>query len=76
MRSNGVVLSLPVLDQDLGLLEGVEDLAVEQLVSKFAVEALAVAVLPRTPWLDEQRPDVQAIQLFPYRVCTELRSVI
>lgn len=75
MGSDGVVLGTPVLDQDLGFLEGVEDLAVEQLISKLAVEALAVATLPRTCWLDEQRPDGQAIQPFPYRVRTELRAV-
>jgi hypothetical protein len=32
VRSNGVVVPTPALDGDLGLLERVEDLAVEQLV--------------------------------------------
>jgi hypothetical protein len=34
-----------LLDEHLGLLQAIEDLAVEQLVSEFAVEALVVAVL-------------------------------
>ena len=32
MWADGVVVPAPSLDDDLGLLEGVEDLAVEQLV--------------------------------------------
>jgi hypothetical protein len=42
----------PVFDDDLRLLERVEDFAVQQFVAQFAVETLAVAVLPRTSWLD------------------------
>jgi len=37
----------PALDDDLGLAQSVEDLAVEQLIAKAGVEALDVAVLPR-----------------------------
>jgi hypothetical protein len=36
----------PTLDDDLGLAQSVEDLAVEQLIAKSGVEALDVAVLP------------------------------
>ena len=39
-----VVEQAPVLDDGLGLLQGVEDLTVEQLVAYFAVEALVEAV--------------------------------
>src|SRR6516165_5210362 len=42
----------PALDDDLGLAESVEDFAVEQLVAQAGVEALDVAVLPRTAPLD------------------------
>jgi hypothetical protein len=41
-------IALPTLDDDLGLAQSVEDLAVEQLIAKAGVEALDVAVLPRT----------------------------
>ena len=37
----------PLFDDDLGLLECVEDVSVEQLVTEVGTEALAVAVLPR-----------------------------
>ena len=47
-----VVFTTKHLDHDLRLLERVEDLAVEQLVSELAVEALDVAVLPGTARLD------------------------
>src|SRR5918994_4974333 len=42
----------PALDDDLGFLERVEDLAVEQLVPELRVEALDVAVLPWAAWGD------------------------
>jgi len=38
----------PAFDDDLSFTEGVEDLAIEQLIAKAGVEALDVAVLPRT----------------------------
>jgi hypothetical protein len=47
--SLSVVVAPPCLDDDLGLGEAVEDLAVEQFVAKLRVEALTVAVLPRLP---------------------------
>ncbi len=46
MWPDGVVVAPPRLDQNLGLGEAVEDLAVEQFVAQRAVEALVVAVLP------------------------------
>src|SRR6056297_3999641 len=59
MRSDRVVLSSPALDDDARLGEAVEHLPVQQLVSELGVEALAVAILPRTAGLDEGglRPD-------------------
>jgi hypothetical protein len=54
-----VVTMAPLLDQDLGLLQGVKDLEVQEFVPELAVEALAVAVLPGTAGLDEQRADFQ-----------------
>jgi len=44
MWSHVVVLSEPLIDDDLSLLEGVEDLAVEQLVPEAGIEAPALAV--------------------------------
>jgi len=47
-----VVLPAPAFDHYPCLLQAVEDLAVEQLVPERAVEALAVAVLPKASRLD------------------------
>ena len=47
MRTDSVVVLTPFFDDDLGFLERVEDLSIEQLVAELCVEALAVAVLPR-----------------------------
>src|SRR6266568_8372409 len=50
MRANGIVVTAPTLDDDLGLPQRVEDLAIEQLVSQARVEALDNAVFPRAAW--------------------------
>jgi hypothetical protein len=47
-----VVLQPPVLDQELGFVEGVEGFHVEQLVSEVAVERFGVGILPRSTGLD------------------------
>src|SRR3954468_13065130 len=52
MRTVAVVVPPPAFDHDLGFRQRVEDLAAEQLVPELAVEALAVAVLPRAAGLD------------------------
>jgi hypothetical protein len=46
MRTDAVVVTAPLLDEHLCFSEAVEDLAIEQLVPKLAVEGLAVAILP------------------------------
>jgi hypothetical protein len=43
----------PLLDQHFGLLQRVEDLAVEQLITQFAVEQFHAVVRPRAVGLDE-----------------------
>ena len=47
MGPDGVVVMPPLLDEDLGLLEGGEDLAVEQLIAEAGIEAFDIPVLPR-----------------------------
>ena len=42
----GVVVPPPLLDDDLGFLQGIEDFTVEQLVPETGVEAFDIAVLP------------------------------
>src|SRR5258708_11447492 len=52
MRPDRIVMAPPAFDDDLSFSEGVEDVAIEQLIAKAGVEALDVAVLPRTAPLD------------------------
>jgi hypothetical protein len=52
MRPDRIVMAPPTFDDDLSFAEGVEALAIEQLIAKAGVEALDVAVLPRTAPLD------------------------
>jgi len=76
MRADLVVLATQVLDEDLHLLEGVEDLSVEQFVPKPTIEPLTVPVLPRYAWLDEQRCDVEPIKPFTNCPGAELGAVV
>ena len=46
MRSLGVVMLAPLLDQDLGFPQGIKALPIEQLVAEPGIEALNVPVLP------------------------------
>jgi len=52
VRSDGVVLATPGFDQHLRLLQGVEDLAVEELIPQPGIEAFDVAVFPGTAGRD------------------------
>ena len=47
-----VVVSPPLLDDDLRFFKGVEYLSVQKLIAEPGVEALAVSILPRRAWFD------------------------
>ena len=66
MRSQVVVLTPPLFDQDLCLLERVEGLAVQEFVAQLAVERFDVVVLSRRARFDEQGGDA------PVAVAAEL----
>ena len=55
MWPHRVVVPPPTFHEDLGLQQRNKLLTSQQLVTKPAVEALALAVLPRGPRLDKQR---------------------
>jgi hypothetical protein len=44
----------PALEQDLGLEQRIEDLAIEKLGAEFPVERFDIAILPRASGLDER----------------------
>jgi hypothetical protein len=76
MRPNRVVVASPALDDDLGLAQSVEDLAVEQLIAKAGVEALDVAVLPRAAALDVGGLGTDSRDPFLHGLGDELGSVV
>jgi hypothetical protein len=45
VRSLGIVMLTPLLDQDLGFPEGIKGLPIEQLVAEPGIDALDVPVL-------------------------------
>ena len=53
VRSEDIVLLSPLLDDHLRFLQGVEDSAVQEYDAQLDVEALDVAVFPRTAWFDK-----------------------
>ena len=65
MRSCGIEVNAPLLNQYLGVTEAVEQLSIEELISELAVKALAVAVLPWATWRDVCRLGPQALQPVP-----------
>ena len=52
MDADFVVFFSPPFQKDFCLSQGVEDFAVQELVSKFVVKALDGALLPGGTWLD------------------------
>ncbi len=71
-----VVVPPPSFDQHLGFLQRVEDLAIEQLVPQLSIEALVVAVLPRTAGLDVEGLYVDPAEPIPDRFRRELAAVV
>ena len=71
-----VVVQTPALDDDPRLREAVEDLTVEQFVAELGIEALAVAILPRTAGLNKRGPGPHSGDPFSHRLGNELRTVV
>src|SRR5258708_16372933 len=71
-----VVVASPALDDDLGLAQSVENLAVEQLIAKAGIEALDVAVLPGAAPLDVSGLGTDGRDPVLHRLGDELWSVV
>ena len=76
MRSLCIVMDAPLLDDDLGFPEAVEDFAVQQFVPELAVEGLAVAVLPGRSWLDVQAFRAQPRQPLAQDLGDHFRAIV
>jgi Recombinase len=76
VRSDGVVLDSPALNEHLRVQQRVEDFPVEQFVSQLSVERLDIAVLSGTARLDEQRLHVDSFQPILHPLRCELWTVV
>ena len=65
-----------MLDDDARLLQGEEDLAVEQFVAQLAIEALAVAILPGAAGLDVEGLRADPCEPLAHDLGGELRAVV
>jgi hypothetical protein len=76
MRPDRVVVPAPAFDDDPGLAQCVEDLAVEQLVAQSRVETLDEPILPRTTGSDVGGVCADRTDPFLHRFGDELRTII
>src|SRR5271156_7170858 len=76
MRPYRVVVHSPLFDHHLGLLQRIEDLALQAFILQLAVEALTVSVLPRTAGLDVQRLRSHRRQPLPQSFGNKLGPVV
>ena len=76
MRPDGIVVPSPGFDHDLCLFQRVEDLTIEQLITKLSVEALAVAIFPGTAWFYVSGLGAHSCNPLPERQGNELRAVV
>ena len=66
----------PGFDENLGFLQGIEDLPVQELVAQPRVEALDVAILPGRSGLDEGGPGADRGDPSPDGPGNELRALV
>jgi hypothetical protein len=76
VRPDAIVVVLPGADHDPCLLQAVEDLELEALVPKLAVEAFAKAILPRTAGLDVECFGAELGEPLAQRLGDHLRTIV
>jgi len=76
MRPEGVVFPAVVLDDHPGFGEDPELFPVEAFVTEVPVEALHIAILPRTAWVDVDRLDLVLGEPLLHRLGDELAAVV
>ena len=76
MRAVQFVFLPPLLDEHLGFLERIEDLAVEEFIPNLAGLGLRMAILPRVSWLDEEGLDAEPADPFSHDFGGGFRPVV
>ena len=76
MKSDRVVVISPHLDQNLSLLDRIESLSIDELISQLPSKRFEIAIFPRTARLDEQGLNRQSSQQLSHMYSSELRAII
>ncbi len=76
MRPDRIVLLSPLLDNNLGLLQGAKDFAVQEFIAELAIEALDGVILQGTARLDKERFYRQRVQPGADLRVAESRTII
>lgn len=76
MRTLLIIVSSPLLDDDLGFPERAEDLTVEQFIPQPGVEALDISILPGASWRDVGRACANSRDPLLNSFSDELRTVV
>ena len=76
MRTYRVEVIAPLLDHDLSFFQTVKYFLVGAFVAQFAVERLAIAVLPRAARLDVERPGAEFSKPVANHLGRHLRAVV
>ena len=75
MRTMIIIFRPPLLYNNLCLLHRIKHLAIQNLITQFAVERLNVAVLPRTARFNIQRSDMVVLKPLFDLISDKLRPV-
>jgi hypothetical protein len=76
VRPECVVFQPPFFNQHLGLLQGIEDLAIEPFIPEFTVEAFVVTVFPRTARFNKERLDTEPFEPLANNPGRELGTIV
>lgn len=76
MRSQGVVVLAPLLEQYPGLFQREENLTIEQLISELAIESFIVSILLRTSAFDEESLHNDPFKPFPQGYSDKLWTIV
>ena len=76
MRTDMVVLTQPLPDDDLGFFQTVEDFSIQQLISELAIEGFTAPLLRRAARFDEARFGSDLCQSIAYDLGRHLWAVI
>ena len=76
MWSDGVVVSPPLFDDDLRLLQAVEDFPIQKFIPEAGIEGLAISVLLGGPRFNVSRFGPHRLDPVPDGLGHKLRSIV